>query len=121
MIHFLVDASLPRATGDLIRSFGHEATDIRDIGLGTAPDEAIAAYAKGNRLALITRDQGFGNVLDYPPENYNGIVVLNTPDGANRSVVLAMVESFLQEASLIEQLVGHLAVVDQWRIRLRPA
>jgi hypothetical protein len=38
MSDFLVDASLPRSTGDLIRQHGHQATDVRDTVLGTASD-----------------------------------------------------------------------------------
>jgi hypothetical protein len=38
MSDFLVDASLPRTTSDLLRRYGHQATDVRDIGLGTAPE-----------------------------------------------------------------------------------
>lgn len=46
MSDFLVDASLPRATGDLIRQHGYQATDVRDIGLGTASDQDIADHAR---------------------------------------------------------------------------
>ena len=35
-MRFLIDADLPRPTAELIRSFGHEATDVRNIGLGPA-------------------------------------------------------------------------------------
>jgi len=41
MSHFLVDASLPRPVGDLLRSHGHQATGVRDIGMGTAKDPLI--------------------------------------------------------------------------------
>ncbi len=121
MARFLVDASLPRATAHLIRSEGHEAADVRDVGLGTAADERIAAYAQEHRLSIITRDRGFGNVLDYPPAEHHGIVIIRPPDPAGRSMVLAMVERFLREAEIVEGLDGHLAVVEPGRIRLRPA
>jgi hypothetical protein len=42
MANFLIDASLPRPTAALVASYGHTATDIRDIGTGTASDQAIA-------------------------------------------------------------------------------
>jgi hypothetical protein len=35
---------------------GHEAIDVRDIGMRAASDDAIAAYALSSRLTLITRD-----------------------------------------------------------------
>ncbi|GAH98136.1 unnamed protein product [marine sediment metagenome] len=32
-MQFLIDEDLPRSTGDLLRSYGHKAIDVRDIGL----------------------------------------------------------------------------------------
>lgn len=79
-VHFLVDASLPRAAALLIRASGHQATDVRDIGLGAADDRQIADHAKTGRLCLITRDGNFGNILEYPPQDYAGIVVIDVPE-----------------------------------------
>jgi predicted nuclease of predicted toxin-antitoxin system len=120
MAHFLVDASLPRPAAGLIRGLGHEATDVRDIGLGTASDEIIAEYARTRHLCLITRDQHFGNVQRYPPQDYSGIVVIHAPDPASRSVVLALVQGFLEDREVVDHLVGRLAVVQAGRTRLRP-
>ena len=120
-MHFLVDASLPGPTAQIIRLAGHEATDVRDIGLGTADDSLIAQLARDTRRCLISRDGDFGNVLDYPPKNYFGLVVIEAPEGAGRAIVLDMVGQFLKETAVIARLVGRLAIVERHRIRLRPA
>jgi hypothetical protein len=101
MASYLVDASLPRPTSDLIRSFGHAATDVRDIGLADAAD------------------QDFGNILNYPPQDYSGIVVLVPPHEASRSIVLEMVRGFLAEAAVAEHVAGRLVIVERTRIRVR--
>jgi predicted nuclease of predicted toxin-antitoxin system len=49
-VHFLIDADLPRSLKPLIERYGHEATDVRDIGLGSANDPPIAAYAQAHRV-----------------------------------------------------------------------
>lgn len=120
MAQFLVDASLPRATDDLIRRYGHQATDVRNVGLGAAADQEIAHHAQRHQLCVITRDQDFGNALDYPPADYFGIVVIRAPNKATRAVVLSMVEQFLQQSAIVQQMTGHLAIVEPGRIRLRP-
>ena len=51
MSHFLIDASLPRAVANPIRTYGHQATDVRDIGMGSASDQDIADYARQHQLA----------------------------------------------------------------------
>jgi hypothetical protein len=121
MARFLVDASLPRAVAGRIRALGFEATDVREIGLGTASDVVIAQYAREHRLCLVTRDRDFGNIVNYPPEQYHGLVVIDAPDGAGRAVVLEMIDGFAKNVAVMSQLDGRLAVVDVRRVRLRPA
>src|SRR4051812_16157278 len=104
MSDFLVDASLPRATGDVIRAHGHQATDVRDIGLGTSADQDIAEHARLHQLAIISVDQDFGNVLLYPPADYSGIVVIEPPDRAATSLLLLLVEQFLNNAKVMANL-----------------
>jgi predicted nuclease of predicted toxin-antitoxin system len=120
MSDFLVDASLPRATGDMIRAHGRTATDVRDIGLGTADDQDIADHARQHQLVLITADQDFGNVLLFPPPDYHGLVIIRPPEGAVTALVLSLVEQFLNDATVMANLSGHLIIVEPGRIRCRP-
>jgi hypothetical protein len=120
-MHFLIDASLPRSTAALLRQRGHDATDVRDVGPALALDPAIAAYAKANQFALITADFDFADVRAYPPADYAGIVVIDRPQGATVSAVLAPIERLLDAPDVLAALPGRLAIVDVLRIRLRPA
>lgn len=95
---FLVDASLPYAAGDVIRGDGHQATDVRDIGLGTAADQVIADHARQPKHALVTGDLDFGNILEYPPASYFGIIVIRPPDKATSAYILSLMEQFLMDA-----------------------
>jgi predicted nuclease of predicted toxin-antitoxin system len=70
MSDFLVDASLPRAAARVLQTHGHQATDVRDIGMGAASDSEIADYAKSNMLAVISGDTDFGNVQTFLPSDY---------------------------------------------------
>ena len=65
-MHFLIDASLPRAAAIMLRELGHEATDVRDAGMRDAADDTIARYARRNHLVLITRDLDFADIRNYP-------------------------------------------------------
>lgn len=120
-MRFLVDADLPRGTAPLIVAFGHEAIDVRDIGLGSADDPDIAAHAKAEGLCLITGDFGFADIRNYPPADYFGIVVLELPRDATAKTILALVEGFLQQPAVLNRLPSRLAIVAAGRIRLRPA
>jgi len=121
VLHFLVDASLPGPTAALIRTCGHDATDVRDIGLGGATDDQIAAHALAHRLSIITADHDFGDITTYPPANYQGIAVIEPPPRANRAAVLRLIEQFLTTTDVPTVLPGRLAIVEPGRVRLRPA
>lgn len=45
-MRFIVDEDLPRSTGSLLHQYGHEAMDVRDIGLRGTSDSVIAEYQK---------------------------------------------------------------------------
>lgn len=64
-MHVLIDASMPGSTLSLIQSLGHDAIDIRDIGLGGAPDADIAAYAQANGFRILTRDFDFADIRSH--------------------------------------------------------
>ena len=78
-MRFLIDEDLPRSAGDLLRQYGHEAIDVRDIGLRGSKDPEIAAYAQKNGLSLLTGDFDFSDIRKYPPKQYNGLVDLKIP------------------------------------------
>ena len=61
-MRFVVDASLPRSAVPLLGELGHEAVDVRDIGMRNATDDVIAAHAQSKRLTLVTRDFDFADI-----------------------------------------------------------
>jgi predicted nuclease of predicted toxin-antitoxin system len=75
-MRFLVDANMPRSAAVRLQQMGHDAVDVRDIGLGGATDDVIAAHARHDKRALVTRDFDFADIRNYPPADYAGIVVL---------------------------------------------
>lgn len=118
-MRFIVDEDLPRSTDNVLRQHGHEAIDVRDIGLRGSQDTDIAAYAREQGLCLLTADMGFADIRNYPPAKYSGIVVLRLPAEANSSIILNLLTSLLSQTEIIDQLRGKLAIVEAGRIRIR--
>ncbi|AQR62420.1 hypothetical protein BZG35_12780 [Brevundimonas sp. LM2] len=58
-MRFVVDANLPPDIADWLRSRGHDAVAVRDLGLRESPDGPIwdAALARG--AVVITKDADF--------------------------------------------------------------
>ncbi len=120
-MRFLLDADLPRSSDDVIRRYGHEAVDVRDVGLRNATDEEIARYAQAERLCLVTGDFDFSDIRNYPPHEYAGIVVLSLHRTANAVFINHLLESLLAQQALLSELPGKLAIVEPGRVRLRVA
>ena len=118
-MRFLIDEDLPRSIGALLQRYGHEAIDVRDIGLRGAKDPQIASYAQNKRLCLLTGDFDFSDIRNYPPGEYAGLVVLKLPRNANASFILNLLESFLRQEALVAQIPGKLAIVESGRVRIR--
>ncbi len=120
-MRFLIDADLPRGIPELLAQDGHLGIDVRDIGLGRAEDVDIAAHAKSSGFGVMTGDFGFADIRNYPPDEYQGIVVLEVPEDATASFILHMIEMFRARKDVLARLPGRLAIVSPWRVRLRPA
>ncbi len=119
-MRFLIDADLPRSATSLLRRHGHDAVDVRDVGLGAASDSEIARRARDERRCLVTGDFGFADVRNYVPESYAGIMVLALPAGATARLILRLIEDVMQQPQILARLAGRLAIVEPGRLRLRP-
>ncbi|MFO7870033.1 MAG: DUF5615 family PIN-like protein [Kiritimatiellia bacterium] len=118
-MHFLIDEDLPRSIADSIRQAGHEASDVRDIGLQGASDKQIAAYAREYGLCLMTGDFDFADIRNYPPGDYAGLVVLKIPGIASAAYIKHLAEYLLTQTDVVDGLKGKLAIVESTRIRIR--
>jgi predicted nuclease of predicted toxin-antitoxin system len=120
-VRFLIDADLPRSAKALLEKYGHEGIDARDVGLKHAKDQTIARYALEHQACLITGDFGFADIRNYPPQEYQGLLVLELPRNATGTFILTLIEDFLKQSQIVNRLPGRLAVVEASRIRLRPS
>ncbi len=120
-MRFLIDAGLPRPSRQMLQGLGHDPIDVRDIGLGAAPDPEIAALARAQARCLLTRDGDFGDIRLYPPDEFAGIVVFEFPEAAKRDFILQVVRAFVAREDILALLPGRLAIVEIDRVRLRPA
>lgn len=120
-MRFLVDANLPRSTIALFGRYNHSAEHVRVLGLGMATDSQVASHARSTGAVLVTRDMDFSDVRRYPPADYPGIIVIRLSEDAVAQDILDLLERFLKQTNLVIQLPGHLIVLEEGRVRFRPA
>jgi predicted nuclease of predicted toxin-antitoxin system len=117
----LLDANMPRSSLALLLRYGHSADHAKDLGLGDAPDGAIAARVRAEGAVLVTRDLDFADIRGYPPQDGPGILVFRVPDHWTAAHIVAPLDRFPSTESLAERLPGHLAILDRPQVRFRPA
>jgi predicted nuclease of predicted toxin-antitoxin system len=62
---------------------GHDVATFRQQGLTSAPDKELIEVCRQEERCLITLDRGFGNRIQYKPNDYAGIVLIRLPPNAS--------------------------------------
>ena len=118
MWRFIGDEDMPRSTARALRATGHAAEDVRDVGLGGEPDEAIFARAQETDAVLVTTDLGFANVLTFPLGTHAGLIVARLPNELPTDAVNAELLRALDDVQG-ESLRGALVILEVGRTRIR--
>jgi hypothetical protein len=72
----LADSHIARSTQRLLEDFGFQVDSVdKRLGSGV-PDNLVAQLAKQEKRVLISGDKVFANGRHYPPNEYNGIIVV---------------------------------------------
>ncbi len=120
-MRFLLDANMPRAALRVLIAAGHSAAHVRDLDMGAATDAVIDQYAQAWGHILVTRDLDFADTRAYPPEPSPGRLVLRVPDNSSANEIADLLARFLAATDLVAQIPGHLVVLEEDRVRFRPA
>jgi len=119
-MRFLLDADMSRSSAAVLRNLGHDVSDVRDIGLGSASDDEIFERAQAEQRIIVTADLDFADVRVYPPGTHAGIIVFRLPDHfktAEINRVLEMAVPQLEQADVNRTLV----IIEAGTIRIRRA
>jgi len=72
----LLDNCVPRRYLHLLKKWNYSAVLMSDSIPHDAPDPQVIDLAVKLDAILLTVDLDFSNILDYPPKNFQGIIVL---------------------------------------------
>ena len=110
----LLDENLSPLHAVELRSLGHDACAVVEVGLSGAADTEIRRFANQEGRVLVTLDADFANVIRFPPAGTPGVVRLKihppTEERIRQSILRAL------ESLQNMDLVGCLAVVDPKKI-----
>jgi predicted nuclease of predicted toxin-antitoxin system len=117
MFRLLLDENLPTQAAAVLRSGGFDAVHAREVGLRSAPDEAILALAASEGRVCVTLDRDLHRILAESGASKPSVILL-------RGVRLRPVEAAALIRSALEQIGGQLmagvaATVTPRSIRVR--
>lgn len=115
---FKVDENLPEEVSQLLRQNGYDAHSVIQQNLSGHPDENIARVCQSERRTIITLDLDFADIRTYPPENYEGIIVLRPHNQSIPSILQLCTQLIPRLQS--EPLIKHLWIAEPDSLRIRP-
>ena len=116
-MRFKVDENLPVETAEVLRQEGFNAATVAEKGIKGATDPTVIEMCQKESRTLITLDTDFADIRSYPPEKYNGLVVLRLKRQDKRHVL--EIVSRIVELLPKEQLKGRLWIVEESLVRIR--
>lgn len=73
---FLLDENISKTVTQRLRDAGFDVVHVRDVGLVGKLDEEIMATAVKENRVIITHDKDFGNILRFPLQKHDGVIMM---------------------------------------------
>ena len=113
----LIDHCVPRKFHRLLHEWGYPATLLQEHILADSPDPDVLQIAQTLDAALLTVDMDFSNILDYPPANYVGLIVMRY-EAHQETAVIESLKQLLSDLYR-EELRRVLVIAEPTRYRIR--
>lgn len=117
---FLIDQCVPRSVTEALRQAGCRAEVLRDHLPINAADVDVIKSAQTLGAILLTLNGDFADIINYPPENFGGIIALqvkNHPETLPAIVIRLL--TYLREHGERGHFAGKLFLVEAHRIRIK--
>ncbi|KJS03329.1 MAG: hypothetical protein VR68_01610 [Peptococcaceae bacterium BRH_c4a] len=112
-----IDENLPINVVDLFRSDGHDVESVYSENIQGCSDQILMRKCQEEGRVIITLDYDFSNIIAYPPEKSEGVIVLRAKE-QSKDAVLKVVRDLLPRLAG-EFFPGQLWIVEENRIRIR--
>lgn len=116
-MRFLADMPISPLTVEFLKSMGHEAVRLNELGMRGAEDEEIIVYAHRHKFVILTMDLDFGGLLVQKGWAAPSVITfrLENPEVARINKILK--ENLPTLAEDLER--GAIVIVEESRLRVR--
>lgn len=119
-LRFFADHCVPTSVIKILSDAGHEVLKLREHIPQSSPDIAVISKARDLDAILISLNGDFVDIVNYPPDSYNGIIALqirNHPQAIAEIVNRLII--YLSSHQDMSHYRGKLFLVEAHRIRIR--
>jgi predicted nuclease of predicted toxin-antitoxin system len=95
-VKFKLDENFGTRTQNIFSAAGHDVHTVFQESLRGATDQQLYQICQYEHRCLVTLDLDFANVLRFPPNKTNGIVVIRAPQNPSLPVLEQLVRQFCQ-------------------------
>lgn len=117
-MRFLVDNALSPILAQMLAENGHDAVHVRALGMATAEDMTIFAYAENNDRIVISADSDFSLLLSLSAKVRPSIILLRRPSQRPPKRQAELLTANLPQLKDALEA-GCIVVFDENRIRIR--
>lgn len=114
-----IDENMPVDVITVLENAGHDAHSVYSEGIEGCSDRQLIAICKKEKRLLITLDNDFSNIFVYPPDKFEGIIVLRVENQSKRAIIALINKILPVITSNEENICGQLWIVEENRIRIR--
>lgn len=92
---FKLDENFGTRTKRVFQEAGHDITTVFEEGLRGVPDQSLFNLCRVEGRCLVSLDLDFSNILRFPPEETEGMVIMRLPQNPS----LGFMEKMVNESS----------------------
>ena len=114
---FKLDENLGIRGAKCLADYGHNVSTVCEQFLEGTLDDALIEICRIEKRCLVTLDLDFSNPIHYPPDRYQGIVVLRPPKNPEFKDIISCLKTLGQALQTVETMMGKLWIVSPIQIR----
>lgn len=109
--------NLPRSLGARLRTAGHSARHVGDIGLGRASDPEIIREAREHQEVILTNDLDYGHLLAFEVASAPSVVIFRLANSSPDRLYNRLSQALPAITTAIAD--GAIVVLEEGTIRIR--
>lgn len=119
-LKFFIDQCVPSNISKILRDSGYDVLILKDYIPVDSPDLEVIREAQRQEAILVSLNGDFGDIINYPPIQYKGIISIQLKDHPEMIPrLMIQLLDYLSKHDDMAEYKGKLLIIEVSRIRIR--